>query len=129
MKYLQLCQYRKSLPFFFKAESLDYPASFLKLHTIYHYGYGVPKDAMRSKRYAEKAKKQNQWFVTESVIGTADAQYNMGDCYYEGIGVNQDFTEAVRWFSLSASQGSGRARHALVLLWRRRGCRKRREGV
>jgi TPR repeat protein len=37
--------------------------------------------------------------------GDAYAQYNLGAMYLQGHEVLQDFTEAVKWFHLSAAQG------------------------
>jgi len=114
MKCLQLCQYRKSLPFFLKAESLLYPASYLKLYFIYRYGHGVSKEVARAERYFERLVQHNSWFVAEAAIGTSDAQYNMGCCYYEGIGgLDRDLNKAVYWFLLSAKQGSVFAKQTL----------------
>ena len=38
--------------------------------------------------------------------GDADAQCRLGLCYLTGIGVSQDYNEAVRWFKKSAEQGN-----------------------
>ena len=37
--------------------------------------------------------------------GHTDAQYNLGMCYYSGVGVEQDTDEASCWFQL-ASHGA-----------------------
>ena len=41
--------------------------------------------------------------------GDADAQYNLGFVYQTGLGVPQDFVEAVRWYRLAADQGFAEA--------------------
>lgn len=41
--------------------------------------------------------------------GHNDAQYNLGIMYYKGIGVAQDYDEAVKWFRMEIAQGWGRA--------------------
>jgi TPR repeat protein len=42
--------------------------------------------------------------------GNASVQYSLGSIYYEGRkGVPQDYTEAVRWWRLSAEQGLAEA--------------------
>lgn len=33
------------------------------------------------------------------------AQFNLGDCYYSGKGVEQSYEEAVKWFRKAAEQG------------------------
>ena len=35
--------------------------------------------------------------------GYADAQFNLGGMYYNGLGVTQDFVEAHKWDNLSAA--------------------------
>ena len=45
----------------------------------------------------------------EAEQGNADAQFNLGVCYYHGKGVEQDHVVAVKWFRKSAEQGYARA--------------------
>ena len=37
--------------------------------------------------------------------GNADGQFNLGLCYAAGKGVEQNYKEAVRWFTEAAEQG------------------------
>ena len=37
--------------------------------------------------------------------GYADAQYNLGERYYRGYVIPQDYVEAVKWYTLAAEQG------------------------
>ena len=37
--------------------------------------------------------------------GDADAQFNLGRCYYDGLGVTQDKAEALKWTEKAAAQG------------------------
>ena len=37
--------------------------------------------------------------------GNANAQFNLGFCYYTGMGVEPDYNEAFRLFKLAADQG------------------------
>ena len=43
--------------------------------------------------------------VKMAEAGNARAQNNLGDCYFEGKGVTQDYKEAVKWYRKSAEQG------------------------
>ena len=45
--------------------------------------------------------------------GNAEAQYQLGRCYANGLGVEIDMVEAVRWFTLAAEQGMAMAQYAL----------------
>ncbi|MBT6509262.1 MAG: sel1 repeat family protein, partial [Rhodospirillaceae bacterium] len=46
------------------------------------------------------------------VVSPCD-QNNLGDIYYYGDGVEQDFTQAVKWFRLAADQDYPDAQHNL----------------
>lgn len=45
--------------------------------------------------------------------GDADAQFNLGLCYYNGWGVSKNYVEAARWFRKSADQGYAKAQYNL----------------
>ena len=45
--------------------------------------------------------------------GLANAQYNLGQCYYYGTGVLQDYKQAVYWYTKAAEQGYARAQYSL----------------
>lgn len=49
--------------------------------------------------------------------GDADAQNSLGDMYYDGIGVQQDYDEAARWFRKAAEQGHAQAQCNLGYLY------------
>ena len=41
------------------------------------------------------------------------AQYNLGACYYNGHGVPQSYSEAIKWFRKAARQGYAVAQQVL----------------
>ena len=49
--------------------------------------------------------------------GNADAQYNLGIMFASGLGVIQDYNEAVKWFRLSSSQGNAQAQEIYGLMY------------
>jgi TPR repeat protein len=49
--------------------------------------------------------------------GNASAQYNIGTMYYEGLGVDDNFDEALTWFRRSADQGYARAQSRLGFIY------------
>lgn len=49
--------------------------------------------------------------------GQANAQYTVGTMYYEGLGVDENFNEALTWFRRSAEQGYARAQHRLGYIY------------
>lgn len=46
-----------------------------------------------------------QWWKLSAGKGNANAQFNVGCCYQDAIGVERNYDEAFRWFMLSAKQG------------------------
>lgn len=45
--------------------------------------------------------------------GDAEAQCSLGDCYRLGLGVEQDYSAAFKWYQLSAEQGDPEAQFNL----------------
>ncbi len=52
----------------------------------------------KEKNYSEAVK----FFLLAAEQGHAKAQYNLGVCYYKGQGVQQSYTEAVKWYRKAA---------------------------
>lgn len=49
--------------------------------------------------------------------GNPNAQYNLGLLYVNGLGVSQDYAEALKWFKLSADNGDASAQFNLGVLY------------
>lgn len=56
-------------------------------------------------------------YYPDAVKGDARSQYLLGDCYYYGTGVGQDYAEAVKWYRKSAEQGNAMAQRNLGLCY------------
>ena len=56
-------------------------------------------------------------FVDYDDYSDAKKQYYKGLCYENGRGVNQDYTEAVRWYRKAAEQGDADAQWSLGLCY------------
>ena len=54
-----------------------------------------------------------EWYRKSAEQGDADAQNNLGYCYYNGQGVAQDYEKAVEWYRKSAKQGVAVAQNNL----------------
>ena len=69
--------------------------------------------------YSEKEdlKKAIYWYKKAAEQGNADAQYRLGDCYYNGAGVEEDEQQAVYWYRKAAEQGNADAQHSLGLCY------------
>ncbi len=46
-------------------------------------------------------------------MGIAEAQFKLGKIYHEGLGVNQDFAEALKWYRRAVEQGNAKAQNNL----------------
>lgn len=49
--------------------------------------------------------------LLDAVSGNAEAQNQLGDAYYDGIGVEQDYKQAFEWYLRAAEQGHGKAQY------------------
>jgi TPR repeat protein len=77
-----------------KAERGDAQSQY-DLGTAFDEGsFGVAKDEVEAVKWYRKAAEQH----------FAAAQFNLGNCYYEGHGVAKDYMEAVRWYRKAAGQ-------------------------
>ena len=54
----------------------------------------------------------------ESLRGFPTAQFNLGCCYRDGLGVAKNSAEAAKWFRKSADQGHAPAQNSLGLCYR-----------
>ena len=76
-------------------------------------------DQFREKRYQEALSLFEDGFHADAVnilLELADdvnAQFNLGLCYENGYGVEQDLGRAVEWFEKAAAQGHTKAQNFL----------------
>ena len=63
------------------------------------------KVAYDNKNYAEAVK----WYRKAAEQGHAEAQNNLGECYYYGNGVEKNYKEAAKWYRKAAEQGDAYA--------------------
>ncbi|MDR0790070.1 MAG: sel1 repeat family protein [Bacteroidales bacterium] len=49
--------------------------------------------------------------------GDADAQFQLGKCYYEGLGVEQNIHEGLSWYNRSATLGYAPAQNAIGMAY------------
>ncbi|MDO5297605.1 MAG: tetratricopeptide repeat protein [bacterium] len=66
-------------------------------------------DAAERKDYAEAVK----YYREAAEKGSPKAQYNLGNCYSKGKGVDKDPMQAVYWYRQAAEQGFAHAQHNL----------------
>lgn len=59
-------------------------------------------DAYRKEKYVEAV----EWFQQAAKWSDIEAQYYLGHCYFNGLGVARDYSKAVKWYRLAALQGN-----------------------
>lgn len=55
----------------------------------------------------------NKYLGIAANRGVADAQFELGLLYFNGLGVKRDFIEAYKWFSFAAASGNEQAKQSL----------------
>ena len=69
----------------------------------------VSADLVKQDKQPENIDDRIKRYRIAAERGDADAQNNLGDCYYNGDGVPQDYAEAVKWYRKAAEQGNADA--------------------
>ena len=80
-----------------KAAESGYISALNNLAHFYLFKETIYKDIPRGLQYAIKA----------AEYGDEEAQNALGLCYEEGIGVEKNYEEAYKWFSLAVKNGAG----------------------
>ena len=76
------------------------PEEMLKRGEEYYYGSNG-----NAQDYALAA----EWYRKAADLGHATAQYNLGQMYLDGVGVEKDLEQAAQWFLKAANQGDANA--------------------
>ena len=71
----------------------------------------------KCKQYydADNYTEASDWCHIAAAQGDADAQYNLGGMYYDGLGVTQDYQQSLQWYRKAAGQGHATAQNILGL--------------
>ena len=77
-------------------------------------GFDDGKAAYDRGDYAKAYKE----FKAVAEQGHAEAQFSLGEMYYDGDGVTEDITEAVKWYRKAADQGLEAAQYNLEVMSR-----------
>ena len=73
------------------------------------------REAFKNKDYGRAFK---EWKAAADA-GQAEAQFDLGVLYAQGLGVRRDMTEAARWYRQAADQGNAEAEFALGQMYSR----------
>lgn len=58
-----------------------------------------------------------QWFEEAALGGVANARYNLGVLYHQGLGVSQDTSKAINWYKAAAAQNHPEAQYNLGIAY------------
>ncbi|MBI5772591.1 MAG: sel1 repeat family protein [Verrucomicrobia bacterium] len=73
--------------------------------------------AFPQSEHKESLEKQFQEHKDQADKGDAKAQYELGMCYYNGLGMRQDYVESVKWLRQAAEQGLAEAQQRLGMCY------------
>ena len=135
VSYLENSEYNKAFPLLIQAAEDSLSSAWYSLGWCYENGAGVTKDIEKAKEWYLKAAnggvidafdnlgllnyEQKQYDVAFNFWKAgaekeqANAQFNLGICYYNGKGTNKNLTEAGYWWRKSALQGHVKAQLSL----------------
>ncbi len=65
--------------------------------------------------FAEDGVEYSAALVKKAEKGDATAQYDLGEAYYRGNGVEQDYDKALEWYRKGAAKGNGNFLHRLYV--------------
>ncbi|CAO5681393.1 MAG: hypothetical protein HEEMFOPI_01493 [Holosporales bacterium] len=106
--------YEKTVEWFQKASYQGNPVIQYFLGCLYEVGEEVEQDYVEAVEWYKRPADQVYTDVFENLKelateGYEESQYYLGLCYYNGNGVNQNYSEAVKWFKKAASQKNKKA--------------------
>jgi TPR repeat protein len=98
-----------------------------RLGFMYHYGIGIDANVKEAEKWFSVAAEQHgynsighvfkfkykdyeqslKWYKLGAEKGDARAQYSLGDTYYRGSGVVQDYVYAHMWWNVASSHDNG----------------------
>lgn len=131
--------FEKAAKLLHEASDGNVPYANYLLGNLYEKGHGVERDKQRAMAYYERAAadgiasaqtaignlfyfaeqgrdKAVQWYRKAAENGSSIAMNNLGDMYENGVGVPQDFLEAMRLYRQAAALGEGVAFRSLAWL-------------
>jgi len=67
----------------------------------------------RARALKKDHEKAVKWYRKAAEQGESDAQYSLGNCYYNGEGVKKDMEKAKKWHLKAARQGHKESKKSL----------------
>jgi TPR repeat protein len=100
------------------------PAGTAALRSVAEKGDPIAQFCLGNRYYSEWHKnpagdaEAAKWFRLSAAQGNARAEQSLGQLYYAGRGVPQDYAEAAAWFRKAAEQGDRTAQRQLARMYR-----------
>ena len=71
------------------------------------------REAMHGVKYSPK--QAFRWYAESALAGSATGQNNVGASYEHGLGCQQNYAKAAKWYRLAAETDAGRLRYLIHL--------------
>ena len=101
--------YKDALPYFKKSADLNHADSLNMLGIYYSEGIIFQQDYKKAREYFDKALDVDH--------NNSSAQFNVGQAYYYGHGVKQDYKQAYEWYVQAANQDYSLAQMQLANMY------------
>ncbi|XP_037044994.1 uncharacterized protein LOC119080668 [Bradysia coprophila] len=106
--------YEEAARLFAKAAATENAEAIYNLAILTKHGNGVKKSIPEALRLFHRAAALPPKIAdTMTNIGVAEAQHSLGLCYQDGVGVDPNPVEAVKWYEKSSENGCSAAAHNL----------------
>ena len=66
----------------------------------------IAKAALEINDCFQSAQRAAEQYLKAAEQGDVDAMYQLGECYEDGFGVEEDEEEAIKWYRKAAEQGN-----------------------
>lgn len=110
--------YDMAVQLYTKAAAAGNAEGIYNLGLLYQDGKGVNKDIHRAIQLFEQAAKlPATGILNMRNVGVAEAECAIGNCYRDGVGKQQEYSEAVKWYTRSCEHGSGEAASNLAFMY------------
>lgn len=107
--------YHEAMKWYLKSAQTGYPIAESEIGSLYANGLGVPQDYQEAMKWYRKADAPGvlsdgrifkKGVMYQSGPGDPEVKTKIGYLYEKGLGVSQDYQEAVKWYRKAAALGN-----------------------
>ncbi|CAL8124812.1 unnamed protein product [Orchesella dallaii] len=111
----------EAVRWFTKAVEAGNPEAMHSLGLCYYNGTGVGREPSKAYKVFLQAAQMSpdtpgRTTAREKNLGVTQAQFNLGLQFQHGIGVEQDYSEAIKWYEMAANNGDTYAPNSLAIM-------------